>query len=60
MKSLLLLAAFAAPHTSGSVQHPHVIEHDGHLRIPCSRGKCSLEGVRVAPDERERLHHSEP
>lgn len=59
MKSLLLLAAFAAAHTSGSLQYPRVIEHDGHLRITCSRGKCSLEGIRVAPDEVGRLCHGE-
>lgn len=59
MKSLLLLAAFDAAHTSGSVQYPHVIEHDGHLLITYSRGKRSIEVIRVALDEVERLHRGE-
>jgi len=51
--------AFDAAHTSGSVQYPHVIEHDGHLLITYSRGKRSIEVIRVALDEVERLHRGE-
>jgi hypothetical protein len=46
-------------HTSGSVQYPHVIEHDGQLVITYSRQKRSIEVLRVSLDEVERLHRGE-
>lgn len=47
--------AFDAAHTSGSVQYPHVIEHNGHLYITYSRHKTSIEVIRVSLDEVDRL-----
>jgi len=51
--------AFDAAHTSGSVQYPHVIEHDGHLLVTYSRLKRAIEVIRVPLDEVERLHRGE-
>ena len=48
--------AFDAGHASGSVQYPHVIEHDGHLLITYSRHKTAIEVIRISLDEVERLH----
>jgi hypothetical protein len=48
--------AFDAAHTSGTVQYPHVIEHDGHLLICYSRLKTGIEVIKVSLDEVERLH----
>jgi hypothetical protein len=47
--------AFDSAHTSGSVQYPHAIEHDGHLLICYSRQKIGIEVIKVSLDEVERL-----
>ena len=47
--------AFDAAHTSGTVQYPHVIEHDGHLLICYSRQKIGIEVIKVPLTEVERL-----
>ena len=38
-----------------SLQYPHVIEHDGHLRIALSRGKVQIEVFHVALDDIDAL-----
>ena len=47
--------AFDAAHTSGSVQYPHVMEHNGHLYVTYSRRKTSIEVIRISLDEVDRL-----
>jgi hypothetical protein len=47
--------AFDAAHSSGTVQYPHVIEHNGHLLICYSRQKIAIELIKVPLDEVERL-----
>lgn len=47
--------AFDSGHTSGSVQYPHAIEHDGNLLICYSRQKIGIEVIKVSLDEVERL-----
>lgn len=37
-----------------SLQYPHVIEHDGHLLIACSREKTAIEVVKVSLDDIEK------
>lgn len=36
-------------------QYPHVMEHDGHLLIAFSRGKQTIEVIKVSLDEVDRL-----
>lgn len=47
--------AFDSAHRSGTVQYPHVIEHDGYLLICYSRYKTGIEVIKVSLDEVERL-----
>jgi hypothetical protein len=47
--------AFDAAHEGGSVQYPHVIEQDGHILVTYSRGKTTVEVIKVSLDEIERL-----
>lgn len=51
--------AFDAAHTSGSVQYPHVMEHNGHLYVTYSRHKTSIEVIRISLDEVERLRQGQ-
>lgn len=47
--------AFDASHSSGTLQYPHAIEHDGHLLIAYSRQKTTIEVVKISLDEIDRL-----
>jgi hypothetical protein len=49
---------FDAEHKSGSVQYPHVIEHDGYVLVIYSRKKTAIEVIKVSLDEIESLRKS--
>lgn len=42
-----------------SLQYPHAIEHDGHVLIAYSRKKQTVEVVKIALDEIDRLRNSQ-
>lgn len=46
---------FDAEHTSGSVQYPHAMEHDGAVFVAYSRHKTAIEVIKIPLDEIERL-----
>jgi len=51
---------FDAAHLTSSIQYPHILEHDGHLLIAWSRGKTTIEVIKVALDEIDRQRDAQP